>query len=324
MRLTLPYSLTRSANRPFETSEATARPGVIDIISVTDKRRCYTHIGPARHSWVIAMNITDKTALITGAGSGIGRATAIAMAERGVRLALAGRRRESLDETLRMTNAAGGDAIIIPGDVTDRQWRDEAIDTVCARFGGPDIIVNCAQVIIACGLDDVNDDDIRRQVEVNLLAPILLTRAALPALRQSPAAAVVDVSSSIGLVGLPFYSIYAATKGGLARFDESLRRELAVDGIHVMTVYPVSTDMPLMKSAGDGGDCETPEALAAAMLQGLANDETDVVRGSDDFACLIGLNQSDPQAADRQLSLSCEYLHKRANMQPLTRRQLLI
>lgn len=258
------------------------------------------------------MDIAGKTALITGAGTGIGRATAIAMAERGVRLALTGRRQEPLDETLRMANAEGGDAVTVAGDITDPQWRDEAIDTLCARFGGPDMIVNSAGVVSADALEDVDPDDIRSQVEINLLAPILLTRAALPALRQSPAAAVVDVSSSIGLVGVPFYTAYAAAKGGLARFDEALRRELAVDGIHVMTVYPVSTDTPMMQSAGDGGDYEAPETVAAALLEGLANDETDVIRGNDDFVGLIGLNQSDPRAADRQLLQRREHLRERA------------
>lgn len=256
------------------------------------------------------MDIAGKTALITGAGTGISRATAIAMAKCGVRLALADNRQETLDATLRMANAQGGDALALPGDVTSPQWRDEAVDTVCTRFGGLDVIVNSAQMVSACGLEDMDVDDIRSQIEINLLAPILLTQAALPALRQSPGAAVVDIASSIGLVGIPFYSVYAATKAGLARFDEALRRELAVDGIHVMTVYPVAAGAPIMRSAADGGDYEPSEDVAAALLDGLAYNEIDVVRGSDDFDRLIGLNQSDPQAADRQLMRRCKHLRE--------------
>jgi short-subunit dehydrogenase len=85
-------------------------------------------------------------------------------------------------------------------------------------------------------------------LNVDLLAPILLTRAALPSLRASGDAMVVNVTSGIALIGVPFYATYAAAEAGLARFGEALRRELKGEGIHVLTVYPGGTDTPMMKT----------------------------------------------------------------------------
>src|SRR3546814_4653331 len=85
-------------------------------------------------------------------------------------------------------------------------------------------------------------------IDVNLVAPIHLTRAALPALRQSGDAMVVNIASGIALVGAPFYATYAAAKAGVAGFGESLRRELKGEGVHVLTAFPGGTDTPMMKS----------------------------------------------------------------------------
>lgn len=258
------------------------------------------------------MDIAGKTILITGAGTGIGRATAVALAKKGARLVLTGRRQAPLDETQRLANAEGGDATTLAGDVTDEQWREEAIDTMCVRNGGPDILINAAGVVSAGALEELQPEDIRRQIEVNLLAPILLIRALLPSLRQSPEAAIVDISSSIGLVGMPFYTAYAATKGGLARFDEALRRELSDAGIHVMTVYPSATDTPMMDSANDSGDYESPETVADALVAGLEENRVEVIRGGQAFADLIARNHRDPQAADREVAQRKDSLRQRA------------
>lgn len=256
------------------------------------------------------MDITGKTALVIGAGSGIGRATAVALAGKGVQLVLSGRRREPLDETVRLANAEGGDAIALAGDISDADWRDIAIDSICERFGGPDILINSAGVVCAGGLEDIAVEDIRHQVEINLVAPILLIRDVLPMLRQSPEAVVVDIASSQALVGKPFYSVYAATKAGLARFDEALRRELSDSGIHVMTVYPVATDTPMMANVGGGR--ETPEAVAAALVDGLEAEQTDVIRGGEAFARLLRTNQQDPGDADQMIEADKQRLHQRA------------
>ena len=115
-------------------------------------------------------------------------------------------------------------------------------------LGGLDILVNNAGGVRAGRLEVTTEAEIDAMLTVDLLAPILITRAAMPSLRTSGDAMVVNVTSGIALMGVPFYATYAAAKAGLARFGEALRRELKGEGIHVLTVYPGSTDTPMMKT----------------------------------------------------------------------------
>jgi NAD(P)-dependent dehydrogenase (short-subunit alcohol dehydrogenase family) len=133
---------------------------------------------------------------------------------------------------------AGGFAEIVVGDVTDEAVRGAAIETARRRFGRLDILVNNAGNVRAGRLDKIDVSEIRAMIEVDLVAPILFAREALPALRESGEAAIVNVSSAIALVGVPFYTTYAAVKAGLARFGEALRRELLGEGVHILTVIP--------------------------------------------------------------------------------------
>ncbi len=262
------------------------------------------------------MQLAHKSILITGAGSGIGRATAVALARKGARLTLSGRRTEPLEETARLAQVKDSEIMILPGDITDDAWRKHAVEQIVDRFGGLNIIVNSAGVVSAGRLETIDPEDVRTQLEVNLLAPIFLIRTALPALRKSGDAAIVNVSSSIGLVGMPFYAPYAAAKGGLARFDEALRRELSDDAIHVMTVYPVATDTPMMETAvsrsRDSADYDSPEAVAEALVAGLEAGDFAVVRGGDKFAALVAKNHDDPCQADSQIETMKAGLKARA------------
>jgi uncharacterized oxidoreductase len=140
--------------------------------------------------------------------------------------------------------------------------------------------------------------------EVDLTAPILLTRAALPDLRRSGAELVVNVTSGIALIGIPFYATYAAAKAGLARFSEALRRELKSEGVHVMTAYPGATNTPMMATNMAGPELgfsrEPASAVAATIVQGIEAGGMDVVRGGDVNAKMVALNQNDPYVVDEQ------------------------
>lgn len=124
------------------------------------------------------------------------------------------------------------------------------------------------------------------QIALNLSAPILLTRAALPALKASGDGRVVNTSSGLALIGMPFYTTYAATKAGIAHFGEALRRELCGEGVHVLNVFPGATSTPMMTSSEatteHGFDYESPDDVAAATAVGMVDGSLTVVRG----ACL--------------------------------------
>jgi uncharacterized oxidoreductase len=167
-----------------------------------------------------------------------------------------------------------------------------------------DILVNNAGAVRAGRLETISESDLQAMVEVNLLAPILLTREALPYLRKSGDGLIVNVTSAAALTGVPFYGTYAAAKAGLARFGEALRRELKGVGVHVLTVYPIATDTPMMATSKAGADLgfghESAVDVAAAIVHGIEANGLEVTRGGDARAKLIGLNRENPLALDER------------------------
>ena len=132
----------------------------------------------------------------------------------------------------------------MPADLTAAEAPAEVVARTVEVFGGLNMLVNNAGNERAGRLEGVREEEVLAQVALNLTAPVLLTRAALPAMRASGEGLVVVVSSAMALVALPFYATYAATKAGVAHFAESLRRELHGEGVGVLTVYPGATSTP--------------------------------------------------------------------------------
>jgi short-subunit dehydrogenase len=254
----------------------------------------------------VCVNLSEKSILVTGAGSGIGRATAVALARKGAKLTLTGRREEPLEETAKLVGEAGGEARVVSGNVTDPAARERGVKAAVESFGGLDVLVNNAGNVRAGRLEDIDVEDIQTQIEVNLLAPVLLTRTALPALRESGDAAIVNVSSGFGLVGMPYYATYAATKAGIAHFGEALRRELFGEGVHVMTIYPGATETPMMDSNEAGPDLgfqyESAEEVAEALVNGLEAGELEVVRGAEDRSAMTQMSRENPRELDEQVA----------------------
>ncbi|MEP9355387.1 SDR family oxidoreductase [Xanthobacter sp. KR7-65] len=252
------------------------------------------------------MQIEGKRVLLTGGSSGIGRAIAAALLEKGAHVVITGRRRDVLDAAVGELQARGGTVHAIGADVSDPAGRAAMLDGVLEHLGGLDMLVNNAGGVRAGRLEETTEAEIRAMVEVDLLAPIFLTRAALPALRASGDGLIVDVASAIALIGIPFYATYAAVKAGLARFDEALRRELVGEGVRVLTVYPGATDTPMMRTSRAGPEVgftkEPAEAVAQAVVAAVLADAFEVVRGGEVRAQMIALNRTDPLALDRRFA----------------------
>lgn len=252
------------------------------------------------------MKLDGRSVLLSGGGSGIGRELALALAKRGARLVLTGRRVAPLEETARLVEEAGGEARVVAGDVSDAGHRQAALDQAASAFGGLEVLINNAGNTAAGRLENISEADIRAMIEVNLLAPILFTRAALPLLRQSGGAMVVNVSSGFGLIGFPFYTVYCAAKGGLSMFGEALRRELMGEGVHVLTAYPAATDTPMMATSGigpkTGVTLESPQSVAAAIVKGMENDALSVIFGGEPREAMIRTNQTEPERIDETLA----------------------
>src|SRR6202008_3608888 len=179
------------------------------------------------------MILQGKKALITGGSSGIGFAIAEAMLAKGAEVAITGRRPDVLSDAAEQLRQGGGRVGSVAADLSTEEGREITLKLALQTLGSLDILVNNAGGVRAGRLEDTTEAEIRAMIEVDLVAPILLTRAALPALRVSKDGLVVNVTSGIALVAAPFYATYAGVKGGLARFGESLRRELKGEGVHV-------------------------------------------------------------------------------------------
>jgi NAD(P)-dependent dehydrogenase (short-subunit alcohol dehydrogenase family) len=201
-----------------------------------------------------------RLAVVTGAGSGIGRSAAERLAATGVRSLLVGRREEPLVETAQLCEAAGASARPLPADVTDESSADALASAVDEEGGRLHLLVQCAGESLRASIDETSAEDWDRILAVNLTAPYRIIRALLPALRRAGGASVVNVASSLALGGLPRATAYCAAKGGLVQLTRALALELAPEGIRVNAVCPGLVDTPMIYD----GDSEGPAAEARA------------------------------------------------------------
>ena len=250
------------------------------------------------------MNLQGKRVLITGGSSGIGLALARSLLAKGAIVVITGRRPDVLTAAVGDLKASGGSVTGVAADVGTSEGRALTLKHALNALGGLDILVNNAGGVRAGRLENTSEAEIEAMVAVDLVAPILLTRAALPALRASGDAMVVNVTSGAALVGAPFYATYAAVKAGLARFGEALRRELKGEGVHVLTAYPAGTDTPMMKSNRAGPELgfgrEPASAVADAIIEGIEAGSFEVMRGGETRAQTIALNRDNPAALDER------------------------
>ncbi|MEU5149970.1 SDR family NAD(P)-dependent oxidoreductase [Streptomyces yangpuensis] len=199
------------------------------------------------------MRLRDAVVVVTGASSGVGRATALQCAGRGARVVLAARNAPQLGEVARECRRRGGEGYAVPTDVADeRAVRDLAMAAV-ARFGGIDVWVNAAGMGIPAGLEQAPGRDLRRLLGVNVLGAVHGARAAVPIMQRQGRGVVIDVASLLGTaVEARFVGGYAMSTAALVTFDEVLREELASVGEHriaVCTVLPGGPRTPVVRPA---------------------------------------------------------------------------
>lgn len=178
--------------------------------------------------------MSGRTVIVTGASSGIGEATARAFGRAGDRVVLAARRTGRLAALAQ----ALPDSLVVTADLTDPSDIARVVKAALERYGAIDVLVNNAGLGRYDWLERLPEEDILNEVRVNLIAPILLTRAVLPAMQARGRGVIINVCSVAGKVATPTTSIYNATKFGLDGFSEAMRRELAPQGIQVCVVYP--------------------------------------------------------------------------------------
>ncbi len=230
--------------------------------------------------------------IVTGASSGIGRATAERLARNGTTVVLAARRADKLEELAARIAAAGGVGVAVPTDVRDRTATDALVERAVAINGTLDGLVNNAGI---GGLASIlaADDAVEGMIQVNLLAPIRLMRAVVPIMRAQGAGAIVNIGSVAGEVGIS--GAYSATKFALRGMTDSVRRELAGTGIGVTLVEPGYIAGAANKNRGG---LPGPEIVAAAVESALRRPRRRVIVPAKYRAAVFAAN-SFPALADR-------------------------
>ena len=211
--------------------------------------------------------ISKPVALVTGASRGIGRAIAVALSEAGYMPALAARDKKALAESAGLCQ--GSDALIFPVDLADEGAPENLIDGVLKAAGRLDLLVNNAGAVISRSFEETDSGDWDRMMTLNARSPFLLTRAALPALRRAPEAAVVNIGSVVSFKGYEMQAAYTASKHALAGWTKVLARELSGEGIRVHLIAPggVATDMARnVRPDIDESGLIAPDEIARAVV----------------------------------------------------------
>ncbi|RYZ03234.1 MAG: SDR family oxidoreductase [Myxococcales bacterium] len=191
-----------------------------------------------------------KVALVTGAGRGVGRAVAVALAQRGFRMALLGRPSPQHAEGAALVAAAGKQTPFeVFADFMDAEALERAAEQVVAELGAPSVVVHNAGLVVRAPIEQTSVDAWDEQLGVNLRAPFVLTRALLPAMRAAGRGRFVFIGSISGTLGSPGAAAYAASKWGLTGFCKSLAEELKDSGLMACAVLPGSIDTDMLKGS---------------------------------------------------------------------------
>jgi NADP-dependent 3-hydroxy acid dehydrogenase YdfG len=197
----------------------------------------------------LTRDLEGEVAIVTGASSGIGAATARALADEGMAVALAARREERLTDLAAEIDDGPGRALVVPTDVTDRDAVDALVERTVDEFGDLDILVNNAGVMLLQRVADADPDDWRTMMEVNLLGLMNASKAALPHLRGG--GDLVQVSSVAGRETSQTAAGYNATKWGVNGFTDALRKEETENGVRTTIVEPGAVETELQDHIPD-------------------------------------------------------------------------
>jgi NAD(P)-dependent dehydrogenase (short-subunit alcohol dehydrogenase family) len=239
-------------------------------------------------------SLTGKVAIVTGASSGIGRATAKLFAREGASLVVAARGQPGLDSLVAEIEAAGGQAVALAGDVRDEQLAKALVDTAMERFGGLDIAVNNAGTLGEMApVHELSTAGWRETIDINLTSAFLGAKYQVPAMVERGGGSLIFTSTFVGTsVGFPGMSAYAASKAGLIGLAKVIAAEVGAAGVRANAILPGGTDTPMgrvvistpeMRSFVEGMHAlkrlAEPEEIARSMLH-LASDAGSFITGT--------------------------------------------
>ncbi|MEV1084006.1 glucose 1-dehydrogenase [Streptomyces sp. NPDC050211] len=241
----------------------------------------------------MAGGLNGRSVIVTGAGSGIGRAAALAFAVEGARVVVADLNAEGAQAVVKEIEEAGGAAVAVVGDLSEQAVVDRVAETAVERFGGVDVLVNNAGIMDRMSaLGEVSDAEWERVIRVNLTAPFMLTRAVLPHMLEAGRGAIVNTASEAGLRGSAAGAAYTASKHGIVGLTKSLAVMYRKQGIRANAIAPGGTRTAIVVDADQSahgpaalgphfvnmGKLARPEEQAAAIVF-LASDAASNING---------------------------------------------
>ena len=191
--------------------------------------------------------LSGKKALVTGGGTGIGRAISLAFAREGAKVAVLGRRREPLLAVAKEIEGLGAEGLAVVCDITRTGEIRRTVDDVERAFGPLNVLVNNAGVLSVATAESISEADWDRVIETNLKGPFLLSRAVLPAFRRAGGGVIVNVASVLGLVAMKDRAAYCASKGGLVLLTKAMALDHAHERIRVNCVCPAIVETELVR-----------------------------------------------------------------------------
>ena len=239
--------------------------------------------------------------LLTGGSRGIGPIIAEALVKRGANIALAARSRSGLENVA--TGLGGAKTLIIPVDLRESSQREELVSTVLKKFGTIDVLVNNAGLETEGAYAELPWQAIRETIEVNLIAPMALTRLVLPEMLKKKAGHIVNIASIAGKSGGPYAATYSGTKAGLAEWTRALRLELAGTGVRFSTIFPGYVREVGMfakfgiKSPWIVGSC-APSQVAKAVVHAIEKGRLETIINSRPLRYAFVLNELSPTIGD--------------------------
>jgi dehydrogenase/reductase SDR family member 7B len=246
-----------------------------------------------------------RAVLVTGAASGIGRATAEAFARAGANVALTSRDTKQLETIAAQLRPTGARVSTHHLDVTDRREAFAVIETVAKEFGRLDVLVNNAGIGQCLPLEELQQEDAHKIVDTNLMGVIHCIQAALPIMKKQGSGQIVNISSTAGHKGMPFLSVYCATKFAVRGLTESLRMELRKKKIEVISICPGTTETEFFRRAvtsGKGWRLKSPwthssEGVAERILHACARHKRELVLTAEGKIMVI-INKFAPRLID--------------------------
>jgi short-subunit dehydrogenase len=261
----------------------------------------------------------SQVVVVTGASSGIGRATALRFAAEGASVVLAARRAEALAEVVAECERAGGRALALPTDTSDEGAVDALAERAVEEFGRIDVWVNDAAVSVFAPLVEAPIADVRRVLDVNVLGYVYGARAALREMLQQGRGVLINVASVVGEVPQPYAAPYSMSKAAVRALGGSLRSELALQKakhVHVVTILPATVDTPFFSHPANYTGRRVlamppvypPDAVAKAIVRAARRPKAELTVGPIAKA-LVREHRRHPEAVEAQLALEVDTLH---------------